>query len=92
MSYHLSMTITHQMLMDADGKPVAAQIPWDEFEAIQHRLEEVDDAPFSPEWRAELDRRRQGIDDGTTEGTPHDQAMTEVREHLETTRRESRSA
>ena len=88
------MTITHQTLMDSDGNPTAALIPWDEFEAIQQRLEEVNDAPLSPEWRAELDRRRQGIDDGTTEGTPHHQAMDEVRQHLETTRREreSRSA
>ena len=83
------MTITHQMLMDADGKPVAAQIPWDEFEAIQHRLEEIDDAPLSSEWRAELDRRRQSIEDGTAKTTPHDQVMAEVRARLETTRRES---
>lgn len=86
------MTIPHQMLMDADGKPVAAQIPWDEFEAIQQRLKEMDDSPLSPEWRAELDRRRQKIDEGMTEGTPHGQVMAEVREHLESTRRESQNA
>jgi len=74
------MTITHQIVTDADGKPVAAQIPWNEFRVIQAELERADDAPLTPEWKAELDRRMENYRNGTAVLTPHDKVMEEVRE------------
>ncbi len=44
MSYVLDMTITHQTVVDENGKPTAAQIPWDEFEMIREEMEESDEA------------------------------------------------
>jgi putative addiction module component (TIGR02574 family) len=74
------MTITHQILTDAEGKPVAAQIPWTEFRVIQAELERSDDAPLTPEWKAELDRRMENYRNGTAGLTPHEKVMEEVRE------------
>ena len=65
------MTITHQTLMDANGNPTAALIPWDEFEAIQQRLSEVEradsDSEVSSEWSAKIHKRATEIDNGTVE-------------------------
>ncbi len=84
------MTITHQTLLDEEGKPTAAVIPWDEFRVIRAELEEVEGAPLSPEWKAELDRRMQGIKDGTTKGIPHDEVMDNVRGRLAQLRKEAK--
>jgi len=74
------MTITHQILTDAEGNPVAAQIPWDEFRVIRAELEKSDDAPLTFEWKAELDRRMENYRNGTAVLSPHDEVMEEVRE------------
>lgn len=58
------MIITHQILTDAEGRPVAAQIPWDEFEEIRDRLNEDD---VSDEWRNEIAQRALEIDNGEVE-------------------------
>jgi hypothetical protein len=55
------MTIEHQILTDKDGNPVAAQIPWDQFEAIQERLAGVLDDVLTDEFRAGLDQRVDNI-------------------------------
>ena len=80
MRYDAPMTITHQILTDADGKPVAALIPWDEFRVIQAELERSENAPLAPEWKTELDRRMETYRNGTARLTPHDEVMEEVRE------------
>lgn len=77
------MTISHQKVLDEEGRPVAAQIPWDEFILIQDRLSEVDDKlPLSREWKEELDRRSRELDDGTVEGIPHEEMMRQVRDRV----------
>ena len=58
------MIINHQILTDAEGRSVAAQIPWDEFEVIRDRLDE-DSA--SMEWRDEIAERAFEIDKGDVE-------------------------
>lgn len=40
--YFYRMTITCQTVVDENGKPTAAQIPWEQFELLQQKLEEVD--------------------------------------------------
>jgi len=82
MGYIAGMTITYQTLIGEDGEPTAAQIPWDEFRVIKAELEVAEDAPLSPEWKAELDRRMQGIKHGTTKGIPHDEVLENVRGRL----------
>lgn len=82
------MTITHQTLMDADGNPTAALIPWDEFQAIQKQLCEAnsgedDDFELSPEWREELNRRTADIDSGRAKLIPHEDVISRVNERLE---------
>ncbi len=75
------MTITHQILTDSEGKPVAAQIPWAEFELIKAELER--DLPLDPETRAMLDRRSREMEDGTVEGIGNDELFRRVRQRLD---------
>ena len=82
MGYTASMTITHQTLLDEEGKPTAAVIPWDEFKEICDRLEEDDDGKLSPEWRSELDRRVREIKEGTVQTIANDEVFAQVREQL----------
>lgn len=58
------MTIPHQTLVDANGQPVAVQIPWEDFQQIQRRLEQDEDSEISTRWRQELHRRSEEIDSG----------------------------
>ena len=84
------MTITHQTLMDANGNPTAALIPWDEFEAIQQRLSEADsdnkddDFELTPEWREELHRRVAEIDSGKAKLIPNDEVWRGIDERFGT--------
>jgi Putative addiction module component len=55
------MAINHQIVTDAEGRPVAAQIPWDEFIEIQDRL---DQDLISAQWREEIATRAREIDNG----------------------------
>lgn len=73
------MTITHQKLVDEDGNPTAALIPWEEFRMIQAELEKSDDAPISTEWKAELERRLESHRNENAKLIPHDEVMEEVR-------------
>lgn len=61
------MTINHQTLMDANGNPTAALIPWEEFQAIQQRLGEAANPEVDSEWTTEIQKRTTEIDDGTVE-------------------------
>ena len=79
MSYPETMTIEHQIVTDADGNPVAAQIPWDQFEVIQERLADEEDEVLTDEFRAELDQRVENIKNGTSKGIPHDKLMADLR-------------
>jgi PHD/YefM family antitoxin component YafN of YafNO toxin-antitoxin module len=58
------MTITHQTLLDHEGKPTAALIPWDEFEVIRDRLADED---ISLEWSEAIGKRADEIDKGEVE-------------------------
>lgn len=71
------MMIEHQKIVDADGNPTAAVVPWEEFEAIRERLEGEE---ISPEWKAEIHRRMDSYRAGTAEVIPGDQVFDEVRE------------
>lgn len=53
------MTITHQTVVDSQGKPAAALIPWSEFLLIQELLEsgEVTAEEAAALREAETDRR-----------------------------------
>ncbi len=75
------MTITHKILTDAEGKPVAAQIPWAEFEVIKAELER--DLPLDAETRATLDRRSQELEAGTVEGLDSVKMFRRVRDRLD---------
>lgn len=78
------MTITHQILTDADGKPVAAQIPWNEFEIIKAELES--DSPLDAESRTMLDRRSRELADGTVEGFDSEEMFRRVQMRLDAKR------
>jgi hypothetical protein len=53
-----------RLVTDAEGRPVAAQIPWDEFEAIRDRL---DEDGVSAEWSEEIAKRVLEIEGGEVE-------------------------
>ncbi|MFK5923892.1 MAG: addiction module protein [Verrucomicrobiota bacterium] len=66
--YCYPMIITYQTVVDENGKPTAVQIPWEQFELIQQKLEEGDiDFAVSAEWSDELNRRASDIDEGRVE-------------------------
>ena len=73
------MTISHQTVLDEKGTPTAALIPWEEFQVIKAELEMAEDAPFSPEWNAELSRRMEEFRNGTAKLIPHNEVMARVR-------------
>jgi hypothetical protein len=81
MVYNCPMTITHQILTDAEGNPVAAQIPWAEFEVIKAELER--DLTLDAETRSMLDRRSQEMEDGSIEGLDSQEMFRRVRERLD---------
>ncbi len=74
------MTIRHQILTDAEGKPVAAQIPWDDFELIKAELER--DLPLDEEARSVLDRRHRELEEDNVEGLDSQEIFRRVRERL----------
>ena len=78
MSYTGCMTIEHHIVTDADGKPVAAQIPWGLFQQLQALHTEIEEAPLSDESKAELDRRVQGLKNGTTKAIPHEEVIADL--------------
>lgn len=90
MSYDRNMIINHQILTDTEGRPVAAQIPWAEFEAIKAELE--GNLPLDMETRARLDRRSQELEDGTIEGLDSQEMFRRVRERLDRKRDVNKSA
>ncbi|MEO0416073.1 MAG: hypothetical protein AAF226_14090 [Verrucomicrobiota bacterium] len=55
------MTIEHQIVTDADGNPIAAQIPWTEFEKLK---QQIDGYELDREWSNELHKRAEEIDHG----------------------------
>lgn len=58
------MSFPYQTLLDADGRPVAVQIAWEDFKQIQQRLDQQSDPAVSPEWRKEIQSRVAEIDSG----------------------------
>ncbi|MDF1814072.1 MAG: addiction module protein [Verrucomicrobiales bacterium] len=88
MSYTETMTIEHQIVTDEDGQPTAAIIPWDQFQRLQamHASLENDKEPISDEFRDELNRRVQGLKDGTNKGIPHEEAMADLRSIIDKTK------
>ena len=78
MSYPGPMTIEHQIVTDAEGKPTAALIPWDEFEIMRERLED-DAKEMTDEFKAELNQRVENLRNGTTKAIPHDELMANLR-------------
>lgn len=72
------MAITHKILTDEDGNPVAAQIPWEEFEILQAELERED--PLSKEQRMVLERRFEELKSGEIEGISTEAFFTRARE------------
>ena len=90
LSYTLTMTIEHYIVTDKDGKPIAAQIPWDQFQVIKAEME--GDLPLDPDAKALFDRRSQELRDGTAEGISSDEMFKRVRERLEEKRKTPKSA
>ncbi len=74
------MAITHQILTDSEGNPVAAQIPRAEFEVIKAEFERG--LPPDAETRAMLDRRSRELEDGSVEGLDSEEVFRRVREPL----------
>ena len=79
LSYLRTMAITHQTVVDKDGQPTAALIPWKEFELIRERLGE-DDLDLSDEWREELRNRVREIDEGQVELVDGDDFLGRLRD------------
>lgn len=79
------MPITHQTVLGADGEPVAALIPWDEFQVIKAELDPPGDAPLSDQWKAELNQRSRDLDNGAATPVGHTEMIDRVRENLRTT-------
>lgn len=68
MRYTETMIIEHQKIVDADGNPTAAVIPWDDFQEFQERLTELETNDIvSPEWKDEIANRALEIDEGKVE-------------------------
>ena len=76
MSYDRTMIINHQILTDTEGRPVAAQIPWAEFEVIRDRLDEIS---VSGEWRNEITKRAREVDEGEVELVDGDDFLQRLR-------------
>lgn len=90
MRYNEGMAIEHQILTDANGNPVAAQIPWDEFQELQALRAEMDDElSLSDEYKVELDRRVENLKRGTSKGISHEEVMSNLRTRLEELDQES---
>ncbi len=83
------MQITHEVVTDEAGNPTAAILPWGEFEAIVERLRSYEDDSLDSTWRAELERRRSTIEDGSVHGLSHAEAMIKTREQLAAIRAEA---
>ncbi len=58
------MSITHQIVIDKDGRPSAAIIPWDVFEEIQDLM---DDAGSGDEESAAMEEAERDRRDGNDE-------------------------
>ena len=84
------MTITHQIVTDAEGQPTAALIPWDEFEVIQAEVKTG--LPLEPAIRSMLERRSQELEEGTVKGISSEEMFKRVRARLEQKRASSKSA
>ncbi|MCF6312114.1 MAG: hypothetical protein L3J39_06660 [Verrucomicrobiales bacterium] len=52
------MTITHQTVMDENGKPSAVIIPWKQFELIREELENLEATPEEEDAIAEAQKDR----------------------------------
>lgn len=72
------MIIDHQILTDKEGRPTAALISWDQFEEIRERLADEQEGILSDEYKAELNRRVEGLRNGTTKGISHEEVMAEL--------------
>ena len=72
-------TISYEKVKDD-----ALHLPIEDRSRLASRLLESldDDDDVSPEWKDELDRRIQEIDDGTAEMIPHAEVMAKVRASL----------
>jgi len=69
------MTIEHQKIVDEDGNPTAAVIPWELFRIIQAELEFDPNAPLDPDYKSELNRRLESYRDGSAKTLSRDQLM-----------------
>jgi len=65
MRYTGPMTIEHQMIVDAEGNPTAAVIPWDDFQELLAELEANE--IVNSEWKEEIANRAREIDEGMVE-------------------------
>lgn len=82
-SYDFAMS-TNAAISYEQVKDGALQLPLEDRSRLAPRLLESldDDDDVSPEWKDEIDRRLQEIDDGTAKMIPHAEVMANVRAGL----------
>lgn len=79
--YSSNMTIHHQTVLDENGNPTAAIIPWDEFRIIKAEMERSQSVDSKV--REVLDRRSRELEDGTVEGITTEEMFRRVEERLD---------
>ena len=82
-SYDFAMSINAAVSYE-QVKDGALQLPLEDRSRLASRLLESldDDDDVSPEWKDEIDRRLQEIDDGAAKMIPHAEVMANVRAGL----------
>lgn len=71
------MTISHQTVLDAEGHPTAAIIPWEEFLEVQKLLH--DEMLVEQAWKEEISARIKSIDSGEATLLSHEEVMRNAR-------------
>ena len=62
------MTLHYQTVVDKDGNPTAAQIPWGEFEALLEEIEDLsDNEDVTPEEAAAIEEANKDRAEGNDE-------------------------
>ena len=72
----------------------ALHLPREDRSKLASRLLESldEDVELTPEWKAELDRRIQSIEDGTAKLIPHEEVMANVRARLGEAKKQRQSS
>lgn len=91
LAYHPAMAAAVQFYEKVEDE--ALHLPHEDRSKLASRLlESLDDDDLSPEWKEELARRVEEIDNGTAKLIPHDEVIAKVRARLEEAKTQRQSA